>query len=358
MAFLDAKKVVLGMSGGVDSSVAALLLRQQGYEVFGVSMQLYSCDRPLARGCCTPLDRLDARKVCEQLKIPFDVVDLRGVFKEVVVDYFAKEYGEGRTPLPCVPCNKEVRFKALLDRADQIGAKWIATGHYARVMKNEDGSFCLLKGVESKKDQSYFLWSLEEEALSRLQLPVGSLTKLQVREIAKAHRLPTSEKEESQDLCFVGEEGAPSFLEEHYPLNVFGAGDFVDESGKKLGRHHGLHCYTVGQRRGLGIGFSERRYVLRLDAQKNEVVLGTRDQLKASGAVLRKSGSVEVLKCRSLQVKIRSTHPGVGVLVAPVKDPFTIIFDKPQEAVTPGQAAVFYNGDCCLGGAWIERALP
>lgn len=358
MSHGDEKKVVLGMSGGVDSSVAALLLLQEGYEVFGLSMQLYSCDRPMARGCCTPLDRLDARKVCEQLNIPFDVVDLRGIFKEVVVDYFAQEYGRGRTPLPCAPCNKEVRFKALLDRADQIGAKWIATGHYARVMKNEAGSFCLHKGMEPKKDQSYFLWSLEEEVLSRLKLPVGSLTKVQVREIAKGYHLPTSEKAESQDLCFVGEEGAQGFLEEHYPLNVFGVGDFVDATGKKLGRHRGLHCYTVGQRRGLGIGFSERRYVIRLDAEKNEVVLGTRDQLKASGAVLRKSGSLEVLESGSFQVKIRSTHPGVGVLVAPVKDPFTIIFDKPQEAVTPGQAAVFYNGDCCLGGAWIERALP
>jgi len=189
---ISKNKVVLGMSGGVDSSVAACLLKKEGCEVLGVSMELYSCDKPLSKGCCTPIDRLDARKVCEQLNIPFDILDLRKPFRKNVMEYFASEYSKGRTPLPCAPCNRDVRFKALLEYANSIGAQWIATGHYARVQKNENGTFSLLRALDLKKDQSYFLWGLGQEELSRLKLPIGTYRKEEVRQLARDFILITS----------------------------------------------------------------------------------------------------------------------------------------------------------------------
>lgn len=355
------KRIVIGMSGGVDSSVAAALLLREGYKVIGLSMELYSCDRPLGKGCCTPADRLDARTVCEQLKIPYDMVDLRPQFRETVVHYFAEEYSRGRTPLPCAPCNSEVRFRALLDYAEQAGAGWIATGHYARVRENDDGSFSLLRGVDLKKDQSYFLWGLGQKELSRLKFPIGNFKKEEVRRMAREFGLATHSKRESQELCFVGDDDHAHFLEEHFPERAFPAGDFVDGEGHKLGRHHGVHAYTVGQRKGLGVSFGERRYVVRLDAEKNEIVLGERDELKAQGLIAKNihwNVSESRIKVEEdLMVKIRSTHPGVGATLETCEEYLKVSFEKPQEAVAPGQAAVFYRGDVCLGGGWIERGL-
>lgn len=351
---LSESKVVVGMSGGVDSSVAASLLKSEGYEVFGVSMELYSCDRPLANACCTPKDRLDARRVCEQLKIPFDIIDLRPQFRKEVLNYFAREYSLGRTPLPCAPCNSNVRFKALLDYADSKNAKWIATGHYARVQET------LLRGIDRKKDQSYFLWSLGPEVISRLKLPIGEWTKEEVRDLARKTGLPTSEKEESQDLCFVGEEDHARFLEEHYPESAHPRGDFVDEEGKILGKHHGVHAYTVGQRKKLGVSLGRRQYVTRLDPEKNRVVLGSREALKARGLVAKNPNWLAQkswVMSHESWVKIRSTHPGVEATTEETGDELKLTFQTPQSAVTPGQAAVFYDGDRLLGGAWIERAI-
>ena len=355
------KKVVLGMSGGVDSSVAALLLQKQGLEVIGVSMELYSCDRPLGKGCCTPKDRLDAKRVCDRLGIAHDIIDLRSAFKKNVVDYFASEYAKGRTPLPCAPCNRDVRFKEMLRYADAVGAYWIATGHYARTAKNDDGSFSLLRGVDLKKDQSYFLWGLSQEELKRLQFPVGAFSKEQVREIAREHGLAVSDKPDSQELCFVGDGDHTLFLEEHYPHTVFGAGDFVDETGHVIGRHRGVHAYTIGQRRGLGVGFGERKYVVSLDAEKNQILLGSKESLKVMGLIAKNVhwiGPWSMVHGPQSIVRIRSTHKGVAAQnMEETGEGLKVTFAHLQEAVTPGQAAVFYNGDVCLGGGWIERSL-
>ena len=357
---LDSKKIVLGMSGGVDSSVAACLLQKEGFEVLGLSMELYSCDRPLGKSCCTPADRLDARRVCESLGIPFEIIDLRKPFKTHVMEYFASEYSKGRTPLPCAPCNRDVRFKALLEYADAKGAKWIATGHYARVGQNGDDAYSLLRGVDVKKDQSYFLWGLSQQELSRLQFPIGKFRKEEVRQMAREFNLAASDKKDSQELCFVGDEDHTRFLEEHFPEAAFPAGDFIDAAGEKVGRHRGVHAYTIGQRRGLGVSFSERRYVVQLDAEKNRVMLGKKSALQSSGLIAKNVHWIQnrsvVARCSSL-VRIRSTHPGVSSQLEEAGEEIKVTFEKPQEAVTPGQAAVFYQGDVCLGGGWIERSL-
>lgn len=353
-------KVVVAMSGGVDSSLAAWALKEAGFEVFGVSMELYSCDKPLGAGCCTPKDRLDARRVSEKIGIPFEILDLRPLFRTHVMEYFAEEYSKGRTPLPCAPCNSQVRFKALLDYADSKNAWWIATGHYARVQENGDGSFSLLRGKDRKKDQSYFLWGLEKEVIARLKLPIGGWTKDEVRDLARKSGLATAEKEESQDLCFVGDEDHARFLEEHFPTAAYPRGDFVNEEGKFLGKHHGVHAYTVGQRKRLGVSLGARQYVLRLDPEKNRVVLGSKEALKARGLIAKNPNwffKLSAVSCQLLAVKIRSTHPGVPAQIEEQDNELKVTFQSPQEAVTPGQAAVFYDGDRLLGGAWIERAV-
>ena len=222
MTSLDKNKVILGMSGGVDSSVTAILLKEQGYAITGVSLNLYNCDRPLGKGCCTPADRLDARKICERLEFPFAIVDVRSRFKTAVIDYFAEEYLQGRTPLPCAPCNRDVRFQALLEQADAQGAYWIATGHYARV-EDSNGTRALLRGVDSKKDQSYFLFGLGEDILQRLLLPIGGYRKEEVRQLAKVWHLPVHDKPDSQELCFLSGEDHSHFIRENYSERTIGA---------------------------------------------------------------------------------------------------------------------------------------
>lgn len=360
MSLLDEKKVVLGMSGGVDSSVAAALLKEEGYQVVGLSMILYSCEKAYSKGCCTPVDRLDARSVCEKLGIPFEIIDLREIFKRKVVDYFAKEYSLGRTPLPCAPCNSLVRFKALLDYADSVGAKWIATGHYACVEENREGIFELKRAEDLKKDQSYFLWGLSQKELSRLKLPIGNYRKEETRDIAREKNLLTSEKKDSQDLCFVGDENHAAFLEEHFPEKAFPEGNFVDASGEIVGKHLGLHHYTIGQRRGLGVSFGERRYVALLDPQKNEIVLGKKESLKAKGLVAKEMHWMHPRfseEKEGLFVKIRSAHVGVSARWEKKAEEMRIYFGTSQFAITPGQAVVLYKGDVCLGGGWIERGI-
>lgn len=360
---LAENRVIVAMSGGVDSSVAAALLTEAGFEVFGVAMELYSCDRPTARGCCTPKDRLDARTVCEILGIPLEVLDLRLAFRAKVLDYFAAEYTKGRTPLPCEPCNREVRFTALLDYADQKEAKWIATGHYARVQEG-----AIWRAQDLKKDQSYFLWGLGPEGAARLKFPVGDYTKEEVRALARRFALPTSNKAESQDLCFVGDDDHARFLEEHYPESAGTSGDFVDEKGNVLGKHHGIHAYTVGQRRHLGLSLGERCYVTQLDPKKNQVVLGSKASLQARGLVAKDANWMAgkswvtcpgpaLSPVEGSWVKIRSTHTGVPATIRGDGRELHVTFQTPQEAVTPGQAAVFYQGEKLLGGAWIERAI-
>lgn len=350
---LDQKKVVIGMSGGVDSSTTAMLLKKAGYTPIGVSLNLYSCDRPLKKGCCTPADRMDARRVCEQLEMPYAVIDLREDFRKTVIDYFAQEYVAGRTPLPCAPCNHDLRFQALLDFADKQGAYWIATGHYAQVKEGR-----LFRGIDPQKDQSYFLFGLPQHILARLMLPLGEYRKSEVRELASQFGLAVSDKKDSQELCFLGGEDHAHFISEEYPDLPIAAGEFIDEEGNVLGQHRGLPAYTIGQRRGLGLSFGERRYVTDLNAETNQIVIGTNERLFAKGLVATPvTGEFNSAEATPVEVKIRSTHPGTPALLTQKEDHVEVLFDTPQRAVMPGQAAVFYQNGEVLGGAWIEGVI-
>ena len=352
----SSKKVVVGMSGGVDSSVAAALLQDEGYEVIGVSMNFLSCNNPAERSCCSTRDREDARSVCEQLSIEHRVVDLRLQFKEKVILPFVESYLKGLTPSPCILCNEEIKFRALLDVAKEVGAGYISTGHYAKVT-HENGSASLLKADDRVKDQSYFLFRIKQEELSKTIFPLGSLSKSEVRKIAAEKNLRTHEKVESQEVCFVTNDDYASFVEDHPSSKVLGPGNFVDLSGNVVGKHKGIHYYTIGQRRGLGFGIGKRQYVISIDPLKNEVVLGSDDDLLCSEMNV---GNVNWIENESdgnqmVTVKIRSTHEGeMAELVKIDEEKFLVKFEKPVRAVAPGQAAVFYDGNHVLGGGWIE----
>ena len=348
-------KVLVAMSGGVDSSVAALLLKKAGFDVIGASMHLYSCNRSAGRTCCSAKDRLDAAKVCEVLGIPFLSLDYRNLFREKVVEPFVDEYLEGRTPSPCILCNTHLKFAVLLNEAQKIGAQAVATGHYARIGR-ENCRYSLLRGIDAKKDQSYFLFTLTQEDLSRTRFPVGSLTKEEVRKIAKENGLPTSDKSESQEICFVPDNDYAAFVESSRPGGIGGPGDFVGVDGKVIGRHKGIHNYTIGQRRGLGFGTGARQYVVNIDAAGNRVVLGS------SGDLLRKEMRVNAVNLiggetleNKVDVQIRSTHKAAPAKIEILNDDeVKVVFDNEQKAVAPGQAAVFYRGDKVLGGGWID----
>jgi len=350
-------KIVVGMSGGVDSSVAALLLKEEGHEVVGVSMRLFSCNRVQEGSCCTEQDRHDARRVCAHLGIAHQTVDLSAIFREKVIEPFVEEYLAGRTPSPCIRCNEHLKFEAFHDEASRLGADLIATGHYARIVPGDRGRRYLVRGVDVTKDQSYFLFPALRGALEHLRFPVGDLSKDKVRAVARERGLPVHDKGESQEVCFVPDDDYPAFIEEFALGRVRGPGSFVDMNGTVLGRHRGIHAYTVGQRRGLGIGFGRRLYVVRIDVENNEVVLGededlhrremrVRDLVWAGGDVRQGNATVQ----------IRSRHTGNSACIEPIgDDAATVVFDEPERAIAPGQAAVFYDGDCVIGGGWIER---
>ncbi|MCA9773244.1 MAG: tRNA 2-thiouridine(34) synthase MnmA, partial [Myxococcales bacterium] len=278
---MTAKRACVAMSGGVDSSVAAVLLQREGYEVIGLTMQLY--DRGAARSwgrCCAPEDVVDARAVAEGLDIPFYVVNYEDRFREQVVDYFVTEYAEGRTPIPCIPCNDRLKFADLLDRARALGADFLATGHYARV-ESGDGGARLLKGRDPRKDQSYFLYGVDRRALAGVRFPVGDLLKEEVRAIAREAGLPVADKADSHEVCFVSAEGAGAFVERE--LGGARAGSIVGTSGEVLGEHEGVFHYTIGQRRGLGVPSSDRLYVTEIDAPSGRIVVGDRAALRRGG---------------------------------------------------------------------------
>lgn len=319
-------------------------------------MVLTRCNRLGQESCCTESDRRDAKLVCAKLGIPHRTIDLSGLFHKSVINPFVDSYLNGETPSPCILCNEHLKFGALMKEAENLGASMLTTGHYARIEREKDGAAMLLRGVDKNKDQSYFLFpALKADILNRLQFPVGKFTKDEVREIARRRGLPVSEKHESQEVCFVPDDDYTAFIEEFRPSSLPGPGNFVSVDGKVLGRHRGSYAYTIGQRRGLRIGFGKRKYVVGLDAEKNEVVLGEdedllKKEMRIQGAIW--SGG----KCMwdRAEVRIRSTHPGAPArMEAETEGSVRVIFDQPQRAITPGQAAVFYEGDKVIGGGWI-----
>ena len=363
-------RVLVAMSGGVDSSVAAALLQEQGYEVVGVTMRLYDDEHEGegGRGCCGFGGARDAARVAAKLGFPHYTWDFRKEFEATVIQDFCSEYGRARTPNPCLRCNEILKFTELLGRAEQLGAELIATGHYARIMKTgtvgvndergtmNDERWRLLKGVDATKDQSYFLYAMTQEQLSRVLMPVGGYTKTEVRELARKFDLPVADKPESQDICFVPDNDYEVFLRRQRP-ELFHAGPVLDLSGSVVGQHEGIAGFTVGQRKGLGLAFGERRYVVRLDAEKNAVVLGT--EAEARGSVVE-AGDARWVSGRApvepflAEARVRYQGRGDKALVEPIGEGrVQVTFDEPQWAPTPGQAVVFWQGDCTLGGATI-----
>ncbi|HET9270428.1 MAG TPA: tRNA 2-thiouridine(34) synthase MnmA [Vicinamibacterales bacterium] len=351
-------RIVVAMSGGVDSSVAAAVLAAQGYDVIGLSMQLYDQSGTQAFGSCCTLDDLqDARRVATAIGIPHYILNFERQFQETVVANFVGEYVAGRTPIPCAHCNSDLKFSTLLDRAKGLGAEIVATGHYARVEQAPDGRWLLRRGVDPDKDQAYFLFSLTQEQLARAAFPVGALTKTDVRAQARALRLRVAEKPDSQEICFVPDGDYASFVERQAPAAVK-AGAIADESGRTLATHDGVHRFTIGQRKGLGVSSPAPLYVLRIDADSGQVTVGPRDALErrslTASQVNWTCGDVPD-EWRAVTAQIRHRHRPAGGRVRALPDGRAAFeCDEPLSAVTPGQAAVFYDGDVVVGGGWID----
>lgn len=356
-------RILCAMSGGVDSSVAALLLKQAGHEVIGVSMKL--ADVPSdpsvkTSGCCSVKDFNDARMVCDSLEIPFYAMNFKDQFKEKVMNVFVEEYLKGRTPNPCVLCNQEIKFDAFLAKADELNADYVATGHYARIDQDQETrEFSLLRGKDRNKDQSYFLFSLGQKELSRILFPVGDLTKPEVREIARKNNLKTKDKPESQEICFVPNDDPGAFIDSYAQNSLSGPGEFVDAEGKVLGEHTGIHHFTLGQRRGTQVAMGRRFYVSHINPQTRRITLAEDSALYQESLLASQvtwTGQVPTEE-EWIEAKIRyRTEPSICRARKLDSGEIKVDFRAPQRAITPGQAIVFYQGEKVLGGGWIEKA--
>lgn len=353
-------KVVVGMSGGVDSSVAAWLLKEQGYDVIGVTMQIWQDeenDKVEEQGGCCGLSAVDdARRVAQTLEIPYYVMNFKQEFKENVMDYFVAEYLCGRTPNPCIACNRYVKWESLLRRSMAIGADYIATGHYARIDLLDNGRYALRKSVSQGKDQTYALYNLTQEQLSRTLMPVGAFDKDEIRQIALRQGLPVANKPDSQEICFVPDQDYAAFIDANTDKNI-PEGNFVDMEGRILGRHRGITHYTIGQRKGLNISLGKRCFVVEIRPETNEVVLGDNEDVFAQKLRCSRLNFMAVSDIRQpihVQAKIRYNHTGEGcTLYRTGEDEIVCEFDRPVRAVTPGQAVVFYDEEHVVGGGTI-----
>jgi tRNA-specific 2-thiouridylase len=349
------------MSGGVDSSATAALLKEKGCDVIGITLKLWpqDCVSRAEDKCCGPQAVTDARAVCHQLGIPYYLVDEAAEFQKQVIQYFADEYKAGRTPNPCVMCNQHLKFGTLLSLADDLGAQFIATGHFARIEPSADGTRHLLKkGRDPRKDQSYFLFSLRQAQLARAMFPLGEKTKADTREVARHCQLKTAEKEESMEICFVPDNDYGGFLQKA-GLAQKHRGEIVDLHGRKLGKHDGVEFYTIGQRKGIGVSSSRPLYVVDLDAANNRVIVGDEAALSRSEFEVERCNWIafaEPPATIEVSAKIRYNHPGTPASVIPTGDGGARVkLHEPQRAITPGQACVFYQEDLVVGGGWIRR---
>jgi tRNA-specific 2-thiouridylase len=351
-------RVVVAMSGGVDSSVAAALLAEQGHDVIGVSMQLYDqSDGQTSFGSCCSLDDLhDARRVAAAINIPHYIMNFERQFDEHVISNFVREYSEGRTPLPCARCNSDLKFATLAERARGFDADAVATGHYARVERADDGRVLLKRGIDPSKDQAYFLFSLTQAQLRQAIFPVGDRPKDEVREYARRLGLPVADKADSQEICFIPDHDYAAFVANKAP-GAARAGVILSEDGRVLGGHGGIHRFTVGQRKGLGLSTPTPMYVLELRPSEGQVVVGPRaalerTTLEASGVNWIREKPAGDLRASA---QIRHRHAAAPATVRAIgKDRVRVTFDRPQIAITPGQAVVFYDGDIVVGGGWID----
>jgi tRNA-specific 2-thiouridylase len=375
------QRVVCGMSGGVDSSATAALLLEQGYDVIGITLKLWpqDCVNRAEDKCCGPQAVTDARAVCHKLDIPYYLIDESADFQKHVIQYFADEYKAGRTPNPCVMCNQNLKFGRLIDRADQLGADFIATGHFARVERmdlnnketkkqsssllgsfvvNSSPRYLLKRGRDLRKDQSYFLFSLRQDQLARIIFPLGEKTKSDTREVARHCQLKTADKEESMEICFVPDNDYGGFLQAANLVQKH-RGEIVDLHGRVLGKHDGIEFYTIGQRKGLGITTPKPVYVVELDAENNRVVVGDESALDRDEFIAERCNwhPFETLTAPiEVMAKIRYNHPGAPATVTPLDgNKVRVKLHSSARAVTPGQAAVFYQDDLVVGGGWIMR---
>jgi len=359
-----AERVVVGLSGGVDSSVAAALLVEQGFDVVGVTLRVWpwkeSHDAATRFGsCCSPATVDDARQVARRLGIPYYLLNSAEEFERTVIQDFAREYAAGRTPVPCTVCNRDLKFGSLLTRARAWDAAAVATGHYARVTHDAaTGRFLLWRGADAQKDQSDFLWPLTQSQLAAARFPVGALTKIEVRARARSLGLVTAEKPESQEICFIPDNDYRGFLRRRIP-EAFAPGPIVDGDGRVLGEHAGLAAYTVGQRRGLGLSTGRTTYVTKLDPARNAVVVGSSREVEIDTLVARQVNWIsidELIEPRRVRAQIRHRHEPAAATVSPRERGVEVVFDSPQWAPAPGQSVVFYEGDLVVGGGVIASS--